>query len=232
MWMPPVGYRGYSSPSVIGKGQQLASFTELSSEVFIDALASKEPVPGGGSASALVGAIGVALGNMVGSLTVGKPKYDAVQDDIIELKVKADALQAELLELVEEDARVFAPLSRAYGMPSSTDEDAAEKARVMEECLRECSAVPLRIMECCGRAIDLHEEFAAKGAAIAISDVGCGVVCCKAALEAASLNVLINTKSMQDRTLAEELNAQAEELVFRYSAKANSIYENVKSRFQ
>jgi formiminotetrahydrofolate cyclodeaminase len=101
----------------------------------------------------------------------------------------------------------------------------------MEECLRGCSAVPLRIMEACARAIDLQEEFAAKGTAIAISDVGCGVACCRAALEAAGLNVLINTKSMQDRARADALNARVEELIVRYTAKSNSIFEDVKSRF-
>ncbi len=97
-------------------------FTKSSCEEFVDVLASKAPVPGGGGASALVGAIGMALGNMVGSLTVGKKKYADVEADIIALKEKATALQGEFLRLVEEDAKAFEPLSKAYGMPRATEE--------------------------------------------------------------------------------------------------------------
>ena len=206
-------------------------FSKLSCEEFITALASKEPVPGGGGAASLVGAIGMALGNMVGSLTLGKKKYADVQEDIIALKAKADALQAELLALMRKDAEVFEPLSRAYGMPKDTDEQKAEKERVMAAALKECCAVPLEIMRRCCEAIDLHREFADKGTAIAISDVGCGVVCCKAALQAASLNVFINTKFMADRALAEENNRMANEMLGLYTARADQIFADVAARF-
>ncbi len=202
-------------------------FTQLSCGDFIGVLASKSPTPGGGGASALVGAIGMALGNMVGSLTLGKKKYADVQDTVIGLKEKADALQAELLNLVERDAEVFEPLSRAYGIPK----DDPQRPAAMEKCLRDCAEVPFGIMECCCSAIDLHKEFARVGAAIAISDVGCGVACCKAALMAASLNVFINTKSMADRAHAEVLNRSAEELLVKYTALADEIYGDVRVRF-
>lgn len=198
---------------------------------FVEVLASKAPVPGGGGAAAFVGAIGMALGNMVGSLTLGKAKYADVQDDIVEMKSQADALQARLLGLVEEDARVFEPLSRAYGMPKETDEEKAEKARVMEACLRECCDVPLAIMKACCEAIDLHAEFAQKGSAIAISDVGCGVICCKAALQAASLNVFINTKAMADRAYAEKINEEAKAMLAQYEKAADGIFADVAARF-
>ena len=206
-------------------------FTKQSCEEFIEALASKEPVPGGGGASALAGAIGMALGNMVGSLTLGKKKYADVQEDIIALKKEADALQAELLSLVKRDAEVFEPLSLAYGMPKDTLEQQAEKARVMEKALRECSHVPLIIMEKCGQAIKLHEQFAKKGTAIAISDVGCGVIICKAALQSASLNVFINTKYMADREYAEETNRKAFSLLDEFTKQADEVFNSVAARF-
>ncbi len=206
-------------------------FTKQSCQEFVQVLASKEPVPGGGGASALVGAIGMALGNMVGSLTVGKKKYADVQEDIIELKGKADALQDELLELVRRDAEVFEPLSRAYGMPKETDEQKQEKERVMEAALKEACDVPLQIMEKCCNAIDLHEDFEKKGTAIAISDVGVGVVMCRAALQGASLNVFINTKIMKDRAHADEANKKANDMLSAYCAKADEIYERVSRRF-
>ncbi len=205
-------------------------FTTYTCEDFVDILSTKAPVPGGGGASALVGAIGMALGNMVGSLTVGKKKYADVEADIIALKEKADALQKEFLRLVEADAEVFEPLSRAYGMPRDTEEEKAEKARVMEIVLKDACSVPMDIMRRCCEAIDLIEEFAAKGSVIAISDAGVGVVFCKAALQGASLNVFINTKSMTDREYAESLNREAEEMIAAYAAKADAIFEGVNAR--
>ena len=207
------------------------TFTKMSCEEFVDILASKEPAPGGGGASALVGAVGTALGNMVGSLTVGKKKYAAVQEDILALKAKADTLQKEFIDLVAKDAEAFVPVSKAYGMPTETEEQKAEKARVMEAALDTACSVPMTIMEKCCEAIQLHKEFAAKGSALAISDVGCGVVCCKAALMGASLNVFINTKSMANREKAEALNKKAEDMLATYTAMADEIYADVRARF-
>ena len=210
----------------------MTNFTSKSCTEFIDVLASKEPVPGGGGASALVGALGTALGNMVGSLTLGKKKYADVQDDIIELKAKADALQDAFVALVAKDAECFEPLSRAYGLPRETEEEKAHRDAVMETCLRQACAAPLEIMEKCCEAIDLHEEFAAKGTALAISDVGVGVVFCKAALQGASLNVFINTMSMTDQAYAEKINDHAHALLDTYTEKADMIFADVAKRFE
>ena len=199
---------------------------------FVEVLASKAPVPGGGGASALVGAIGTALGNMVGSLTVGKKKYADVEEEMYELKGKADALQKELLHLIERDAEVFEPLSKAYGMPRNTEEEKAEKARVMEIVLKDACSVPMEIMERCCEAIDLIEVFAEKGSTLAISDAGVGATFCKAALEGASLNVFINTKSMKNREYADELNKKADEMLSVYTKKAEEIYQSVAARLR
>ena len=203
-------------------------FTKKSAEDFVEVLASKEPVPGGGGASALVGAIGCALGNMVGSLTVGKKKYADVEADIIALKEKADKLQAELLALVDEDAKAFEPLAKAYGMPKETEEEKEEKARVMEAALKTACEAPLNIMRKCCEAIELIEEFAAKGSRLALSDAGVGAGFCKAALFGASLNVFINTKAMTDRYRAEKYNLEAENLMDEYGARADKVFEGVK----
>ena len=207
-------------------------FTKGTCEEFVDVLASKAPVPGGGGASALVGAIGMALGNMVGSLTVGKKKYADVEADIVALKEKATALQADFLRLVEADAEAFEPLAKAYGMPRETEEEKAEKARVMAIVLKDACAVPLEIMEKCCEAIDVIEEFAAKGSALAISDAGVGVVFCKAALLGASLNVFINTKSMADKEYAASLNEKADKMIADYSKKADEIFAAVNARLR
>ena len=205
-------------------------FTNKSCNEFVEVLATKAPVPGGGGASALVGAIGTALGNMVGSLTVGKKKYADVEEDIISLKAQADKLQEELLALVEKDAEVFEPLSKAYGLPKDTPEQQAEKDKVMEECLVNACSVPMEIMEKCCEAIDMMKEFADKGSKLALSDAGVGATMLRSALEGASLNVFINTSSMKNREVAESTEARANEMLAKYSVLADEIFKDVKER--
>ena len=207
-------------------------FSTVPCNEFVEVLASKAPVPGGGGASALVGAIGTALGNMVGSLTVGKKKYADVEEEMYELKAKCDKLQAELLQLIERDAEVFEPLSKAYGMPRATEEEKAEKARVMEIVLKDACAVPMEIMEKCCEAIDVIKEFAAKGSALAISDAGVGAAFCKAALQGASLIVFITTNSMANKEFAAELNAKADAMLEKYVPMAEEIFQSVLGRLK
>ena len=208
------------------------SFLNQDIQAFTDVLASKASVPGGGGASALVGAVGTALGSMVGALTVGKKKYADVEAEIIELMKKADVVRAELLKQIDEDARVFEPLSKAYGLPKETEEQKAEKEKIMEACLHEACSVPMQIMAKCCEAIELQKEFAAKGSSLTISDAGVGVAFCKAALQGASLNVFINTKSMKERAYADGLNKQALDMLNKYVPMADEIYESVFARLR
>ena len=195
---------------------------------FVEVLASKASVPGGGGASALVGAIGMALGSMVGNLTVGKKKYADVETDIITLLDKATKLQTELLCLVDEDAAVFEPLSKAYAIPK----DDPNRVQVMEDALKLACTVPMDIMRVCAKTIELQGEFSKKGNAIAISDVGVGVAFCKASLMGASLNVFINTQSMVDRDYAAVIESEADALLNKYCTLADEIYNNVAARLR
>lgn len=206
------------------------SMTDLSCEAFIAQLSSSAPVPGGGGASALMGAVGVALGNMVGSLTVGKKKYAEVEAEILQLKAQSTELQEQLLSMVEKDAAVFAPLAKAYGLPKETEAERAEKARVLEQVLRAASAVPFEIMELCMEALGVIDRFAQIGSRLALSDAGCAAACCRAALNAASLNVFINTKLMTDRAYAADLNRRTEALIGEGSAQADAIFAAVRGQ--
>ncbi|MCD8300325.1 MAG: cyclodeaminase/cyclohydrolase family protein [Clostridiales bacterium] len=210
----------------------MAEMTDRSCKDFIEVLASKAPVPGGGGAAALVGAVGTALGDMVGSLTVGKKKYADVQDDVIRLQAEAKELEARFLELVQRDAKVFEPLSKAYGLPKETEEQKAHKDQVLEAAYKEACSVPMEIMECCGKAIVLIHEMEKIGSVIAISDAGCGAACCRAALTSASLNVFINTKSMKDREYADKLDARANELLDTYVPMCDEVFEKVLGRLK
>jgi len=204
-------------------------FTDKSCKEFIDVLASAAPIPGGGGASALVGSLGMALGSMVGNLTLGKKKYESVQEDIKVILEKASVLQKELMELVEKDAEVFEPLSRAYGLPKNTEEEQKARDTVMEEALRLACSVPVKIMEKALDAIALHEELAQKGTRIAISDVGVGVLFCKSALMGGSLNVFINTRLMKDKAYAEEINSKTEKMLAEGISRADSVYTAVEN---
>ena len=194
---------------------------------FTEALASKAAVPGGGGASALVGAIGIALGDMVGELTVGKKKYADVEEDVRALMARAQELRVRLLSCVNKDAEAFAPLSRAYGIPK----DDPTRDDVMEKCLRRAAAAPLEILDLCCEAIDLQREFAAKGSVLAVSDAATGVVFCWSAMYGAAVNVKVNTKSMKDREYAETINAHVDAQVAKYRPIAEKVYQDVYGRF-
>ena len=205
---------------------------EQSCTQFLAELAGKAPVPGGGGAAALVGAAGVALGNMVGCLTTGKKKYAAVEADIQALNARAEALRRELEALVQADAEAFAPLAAAYGLPKDTPAQAAHKAAVLDAALNTACAVPLEIMQKCAEGITLAEEYAAKGSVLAVSDAGCAAALCKAALQSASLNVFINTKLMTDRPRADALDAQADALLNEYVPRADAVFASVTNKLR
>lgn len=194
---------------------------------FLDVLSSKEPVPGGGGASALCGAVGNALGQMVANLTVGKKKYAEAEPEVKEHLEKMVKLQAEFTALADDDAKVFAPLAKAYSLPSETEEQKAYKAEVMETNLLAASAVPLQIMEKSMQMLTILDRLADIGSRMAVSDVGVAVQSTRAALLGAAMNVYINTKSMKDRNKAEKLNNSANKMIEEGSRQADRIYDKV-----
>ncbi|MCI9162201.1 MAG: cyclodeaminase/cyclohydrolase family protein [Lachnospiraceae bacterium] len=194
---------------------------------WIDVLASKAPVPGGGGASALGGALGAALGQMVANLTVGKKRYADVEEKMQESLAGLQGLLQELLELADKDAQVFAPLAEAYAMPSGTEQQKAAKEQVMEERLLAASLVPMEMMEKSLEVLDILEFLGEKGSRMAISDVGVAVQFARAALTGAVMNVYINTKAMKNREKAEDLNQKANKMIDAGTQKADAIYGQV-----
>lgn len=204
------------------------SFTELSARSFTEILASNEPVPGGGGACALVGAVGTALASMVGNFTTGKKKYAEFETDIQRILSEADALRNTLLEQIDEDAKCFEPLSKAYGIPK----DDPKRDEVMEEALRLACTAPLQILKTISKAIELHSELVEKGSAIMLSDVGVGVLCCKSALMGASLNIYINVRLMKDLEYADKLRHEVDSITEKYSALADKTYTEVLQKLK
>ena len=190
------------------------------------ALASKAAVPGGGGASAAAGALGAALASMVCNLTYGKKKYAEYESDISRILEKAEKLRINLLDCIDGDAKSFEPLSKAYSIPK----DNPDRDCIMEKALKDACSVPLEIMELCSESIQLHRELAEKGSTIAISDVGVGVMLSKAALIGASLNVLINAKSMKDREYAGKILTKMNNLLDSFCAMADEAYKTVVYR--
>lgn len=190
---------------------------------FTELLASPSSVPGGGGASALIGAIGVALGDMVGEHTVGKKKYADVEEDIRELMKHAQDLRIRLLECVEKDAVAFEPLSRAYKIPK----DEPGRDETLEKCLRDAAEVPMEIFDLCCEAIEVTEQFGLKGSKIMVSDAATGAAALRAALMGAACNVKVNTKLMKDRDFAEKLDSHVDQCLQKYTALADKIFDMV-----
>ena len=191
---------------------------------FVEILSSSAPAPGGGGAAALTGAIGTALCSMVGALTVGKKKYADVEDEMNSLISRCNILQNELLDQIQADEEGFLPLARAYGIPKGDP----GRAQVLEEATIAACQVPMHIMELCCESIDLIAAAAEKGSRLAVSDAGCAAAIIKAALQAASLNVFINTKTLGNRDKADELNSICLNMLDEYSDKADKIFNTVK----
>ena len=210
------------------KEERGLDYRGLSVREFTRFLASAEPVPGGGGAAALVGALGVALGNMVAALTLGKPKYAEVEAEVAELRRRGEALQERLLEQINADAEGFRPLAEAYKLPKNEP----RRAEILEQAtLRACGA-PMEIMELGAAAIAVVAELASKGSRMAVSDAGCAAAAVRAAVEMAYLNLLINTRSLRGREQAEALNARGQELLMRVGRQAEEVWLQVEARLK
>lgn len=217
---PAVSFQGFFR---VGKVREKSIYQ------FIQELWSSAPVPGGGGASALVGAVGTALAGMVANLTKGKKKYENVQEDVLRIASNAESLSQALLELVEEDAKVFEPLSKAYSLPRDTEEQREARERILEKALEDACSVPIKIMEKCLEALSLLEELTEKGTRIAISDVGVGAAFVKAALQGASLNVYINTKLMRNQVKAREFSQRTQQILDDGIPRAEVVFQKVLS---
>ena len=196
-------------------------------EEFLGELSSKAPVPGGGGASAIGGAIGNGLGQMVANLTIGKKKYAEYEEELKELLERMKELQRGFTDLADRDGEVFAPLAAAYRLPYETDLEKQYKDQVMEASLLAASLVPMQIMETCMEMLAILSALAEKGSRMAISDVGVGVQFIRASLTGAAMNVFINTGSMKNRDEAERLNERAQLMIDRGTEAADEIYDKI-----
>ena len=190
---------------------------------FIEALAGKEPVPGGGGASALTGALGASLASMTCALTYGKKKYADKEPTLRAADEKLRKNADLLFNDIDRDAKAFLPLSKAYSLPSGTPEEAAKKDEVLQkEYLNACD-VPIAILNSCFEAIEAAVVAGTDGSRLVISDACAGLILLEASMRAAALNIYINAKYMKDRKKAEELCTFADDIC----EKGRKLAENV-----
>ncbi len=213
-------------------GKEIPDLKKMTIDEFNDALASSEPIPGGGGVSAMVAALGAALGSMVCSLTTGKKKYEKTQPELDRIIPKLDEYRNKLLEGMNEDAEVFLPLAEAYSLPQDTEEEKQRRDEVLEELLENAAKAPLRLMDEIIKVMVLLDRLSYIGSKLAISDVGVGISLCKAAVDSAALNVFINTKMMKNVQKASQLNKRADELIEESSDISGSVMSEVVSQIR
>lgn len=195
-------------------------------EDFVSSVSAPTPVPGGGSVSAIAGALAAALGEMVAGLTEGRKKFQTVHDRVVELHGKLSAAAAELLTLAKEDAQAYQAVMEAFGMPKETKEQQSSRAEAIERATRQATEVPLRTARTATRTLELLESMLALGNPNARSDAAVGAQLAHAALKGAQYNVLINLSGLHDKPFAERCRAETSDLAL----KGASILERIDAR--
>jgi formiminotetrahydrofolate cyclodeaminase len=207
----------------LGAGGLFAMFIEKTVTAFLDALASKEAVPGGGSSAALGGAQAAALVSMVCNLTLGKKGYEGVQEAIRDLLAQSEALRCELPHLLEADTQVYGQVMAAYRLPQKSSEQKQAREVALQAALKEAAEVPLTIAARCARVVELALSAAQMGNTWAVSDAGVGALLAEACMHAALLNVAINLASIHDAAYV----AQAQERIACITTGKSAIKEQV-----
>ena len=194
---------------------------------YIKELGSKAPVPGGGGASAVAGALSAALSSMVCNLTVGKKSYISVEDDVKKILEDMNKHMESFIKLSDKDAEVFYPLSQAYGFKPQNDEEKKMHEENMEKLLFDAAMVPLDIMKEAYSMLVAVDFLAKKGSKLAVSDAGVAVSMLRSAVCGAMMNVVINVKYMKNREKAQDLMDEASEILENTMNKADIIYREV-----
>jgi formiminotetrahydrofolate cyclodeaminase len=199
---------------------------------FLDELASGAPTPGGGSAAAIMGAMGAALVSMVCNVTISKKGHEAVETEMKSVRDESEKLRLRLTSMVAEDIAAFDGLMAAYRLPKVTDEDKSRRAAVIQSSLRAATDTPLACARACAEVVALSRRAGEKGFAGVISDAGVGVLAANTALRSAALNVYINAPSLKDRAFAEAATAEIEQLLDTCARESELVFELVRSRLR
>ena len=206
--------------------------TQYSIDGFLDRLASGDPTPGGGSAAAIMGAMGAALVSMVCNVSFGKKGYEAAESELRNMLVKSEELRGRLSAMVAEDVAAFDSLMAAYKLPKSSDDDKSRRAETIQASLKRATQVPLECARACFEVVLLARRAAEIGYKHVISDVGVGVAAADAALRSAALNVFINAPSLKDRDFAKQAVGEVERLLASSAADSAATYAAVRTKLE
>jgi methenyltetrahydrofolate cyclohydrolase len=204
--------------------------TENSVEEFLDALASGAPTPGGGSAAAIMGAMGAALVSMVCNVTIGKKGYEAVEAEMTAVRGESEILRRRLTAMVAEDVAAFDSLMAAYRLPKATDDDKTRRVAAIQAALRRATEAPLDCARACADVIALSRRASERGYLNVISDGGVGVLAGISGLRSAALNVYINAPALKDRVFAEQAAMEIKKLVDSSTAESEAVYKLVRGK--
>ena len=184
-------------------------------EQFLAAVAAPTPTPGGGSVSALAGALSTALSRMVVGIARGKVGYEAVESELAQIETRGKTIQARLEALIDEDARAYDAVIAAMRMPKSSDPEKAARVDAMQAAYRKATEVPLETMERCIEALELAEAAAKKGNRSATTDAAVAILLAKSAIRGASLNCAVNLASIRDESFRSTAETRVEQLLKR-----------------
>ncbi|MDP9007462.1 MAG: cyclodeaminase/cyclohydrolase family protein [Pseudomonadota bacterium] len=204
--------------------------TQRPLETFLDELASGAPTPGGGSAAAIMGAMGAALVSMVCNVTIGKKGLEAVEPEMTSVRDESERLRRRLTSMVAEDVSAFDALMAAYRLPKSSEDDKSRRAAAIQSSLRAATETPLACARACAEVVALSKRAGEKGYAGVISDAGVGVLAANTALRSAALNVYINVPSLKDRVFAAAAMAEVGKLLEDCARDSELVFELVRSR--
>jgi formiminotetrahydrofolate cyclodeaminase len=186
---------------------------------YLASVAAATPTPGGGSVSALVGALSVALSRMVAGLAVSKKGYESVQSDLHRIEARAQPIQERLTVLIDEDSAAYNLVVAAMRLPRTSDEEKAARVEALQGAYREATKVPLETIERCVESLELARDAADKGNRGASTDCGVAVILAEAAIRGASLNVRVNLAAIRDEGFRADVEGRLRDL----TRKAESI---------
>ncbi|MDE7142587.1 MAG: cyclodeaminase/cyclohydrolase family protein, partial [Muribaculaceae bacterium] len=213
-----------------GKKDEGRKLVGMTLEEFADETASESPAPGGGSIAAYMGALGAALGTMVANLSAHKAGWDERWEEFSDYAERGRDILDRLIGLVDEDTAAFNRIMGVFAMPKGTDEEKAARAKALQEATLYATEVPLRTMKTAAEAFDLLEAMAREGNPASVSDAGVGALAARSAVLGAQLNVRINAAGLTDRSMAEALCEEAEEIACNAAARETQILEIVNSK--
>ena len=196
---------------------------------FANETASESPAPGGGSISAYVGSLGVALGNMVANLSAGKRGWEEQTTFFSDWAEKGQHIQSELLKIVDEDTAAFNAIMNAFGLPKGTDAEKQARTLAIEEATKFACEVPLRTMKLAFDSLNMLAAMIEKGNQNSITDAGVGVLCVKTAVRGAYFNVLVNAKSLKDTSYATSIIEEAKRILQTNHQRADELIATVEA---